>query len=383
MSLGADSSLSRKTVFIYDDAFLSYDFGPYHPLRPVRLKLAADLAQSMGLLDSTSVSQVKPVMAGIGHILLFHKKEYVDLVEQSSRLGKGLLDLGDTPAFKGCFESSRLYVGGSILAADLLMEGSVDHAFNPAGGLHHAHPDSASGFCIFNDPAIVVAYLKQRYETKRMLYLDIDAHHGDGVMYGFYSDPSLLNIDFHEDGRYLFPGTGFTYEIGKGEAGGLKVNVPLPPGTGDQTYLRAFREIVPRMVEAFQPQIILMQCGADSHFDDRLANLRLTTRSYEMMIDVVHELAHKVCDGRILLFGGGGYSLSSVARCWTLAFAKLAEVQLGDQIPESWRKLFKEASGEEAPKQLRDLESEVGTEPTAYVDEVLKELRTIVPILRG
>jgi len=383
MSLGANSSLSRRTVFIYDDAFLSYDFGPYHPLKPIRLKLVDHLARSMGLLDSTSVSQVKPVMASIEQILLFHKKEYLDLVENSSRLGKGLLDLGDTPAFKGCFESSRLYVGGSILAADLLMQRSADHAFNPAGGLHHAHPDSASGFCIFNDPAIVVAHLKHRYETKKMLYLDIDAHHGDGVMYGFYSDPSLLDIDFHEDGRYLFPGTGFTYEIGKGDARGLKVNVPLPPGTGDQTYLKAFREIVPRMVEAFQPQIILMQCGADSHFGDRLANLRLTTKSYEMMIDIVHTLAHKICDGRILLFGGGGYSLSSVARCWTLAFAKLAEVQLGDQIPESWRKLFREASGEEAPRQLRDSESEVATEPTTCADEVLKELRTIIPILRG
>lgn len=374
--------MSRKTVFIYDDTFLSYDFGSYHPLKPVRLNLVAELSRSMGLLDSTNVSLVKPVMADIEHILLFHKKEYVDLVEQSSRLGKGLLDLGDTPAFKGCFESSRLYVGGSILAADLLMQGSADHAFNPAGGLHHAHPYGASGFCIFNDPAIVVAYLKQRYETKRMLYLDIDAHHGDGVMYGFYSDPSLLNIDFHEDGRYLFPGTGFTYEIGKGEARGLKVNVPLPPGTGDEAYLKAFGEIVPRMVEAFQPQIILMQCGADSHFDDRLANLRLTTKSYEKMIDIVHMLAHKVCDGRILLFGGGGYSLSSVARCWTLAFAKLAEMQLGDQIPESWRELFEEASGEEAPRQLRDSESGIGTEPTTYVEGVLKELKTIVPILR-
>jgi len=375
--------LSRKTAFIYDNAFLSYDFGPHHPLKPVRLKLAAELARSTGVLSSSNVSLMKPVMASTEQILLFHEKEYVDLVERSSKLGEGLLDLGDTPAFKGCFESSRLYVGGSILGADLLMQGSADHVFNPAGGLHHAHPGGASGFCIFNDPAIVVAHLKHRYGVKRMLYLDIDAHHGDGVMYGFYSDPSLLNIDFHEDGRYLFPGTGFIHEIGKGDAKGLKVNVPFLPETGDQTYLKAFREIVPRMTEAFQPQIILMQCGADSHFDDRLANLRLTTSCYEQMIEIVHTLAHKICEGRILLFGGGGYSLSSVARCWTLAFAKLAEMQLPDEMPENWCKLFEKVSGEKAPNALHDLEGKVGIGPTAHVEKLLKELREIIPMLRG
>jgi len=383
MSLGVLSGLSRKVVFIYDGAFLSYDFGPHHPLKPVRLKLTAELARSTGLLSSSNVSLVRPVMASTEQVLLFHEKEYVNLVERSSKLGEGLLDLGDTPAFKGCFESSRLYVGGSILAADLLMQGSADHAFNSAGGLHHAHPGGASGFCIFNDPAIVVAYLKHRYKVKKMLYLDIDAHHGDGVMYGFYSDPSLLNIDFHEDGRCLFPGTGFIHEIGKGDARGLKVNVPFPPETGDQTYLKAFREIVPSITEAFQPQIILMQCGADSHFDDRLANLRLTTNCYEQMIEIVHTLAHKICEGRMLLFGGGGYSLSSVARCWTLAFAKLAEMQLPDDMPENWCKLFEKMSGEKAPNALRDLEGKVGIELTAYVEKLLKELREIIPMLRG
>lgn len=375
--------MSRETALIYDDAFLSYDFGSHHPLRPVRLKLTVELARSTGLLSSSKVSLMRPVMASTEQILLFHEKEYVDLVERSSKLGEGLLDLGDTPAFKGCFESSRLYVGGSILGADLLMQGSADHVFNPAGGLHHAHPGGASGFCIFNDPAIVVAYMKHRYQVKRMLYLDIDAHHGDGVMYGFYSDPSLLNIDFHEDGRYLFPGTGFIHEIGKGDAKGLKVNVPFPPETGDQTYLKAFREIVPKMVEAFQPQIILMQCGADSHFDDRLASLRLTTICYEEMIDTVHSLAHKTCEGRMLLFGGGGYSLSSVARCWTLAFARLAEMQLSDKITEGWRKLFEKVSGEDAPRTLRDPEDKIGIEPTAYVEGLLKELREAVPMLRA
>lgn len=377
--------MSGKTVFVYDDAFISYDFGPFHPLKPIRLKLMAELARSMNLLDSPQISVVKPAMADVEQIQLFHTREYVGIVERSSRTGEGLLDLGDTPAFKGCFESSRLYVGGSILGADLLMQGSADHAFNPAGGLHHAHPDSASGFCIFNDPAIVVAYLKHRYGTKRALYLDVDAHHGDGVMYGFYSDPSLLNIDFHEDGRYLFPGTGFPHEIGKGEARGLKVNVPLYPGAGDQTYLKAFREIVPRMVEAFQPEVMLMQCGADSHFDDRLANLRLTTTCYEEMVRTIHELAHKICNGRILLFGGGGYSLSSVVRCWTLALAKVASMEIEDNLPTRWRELFENESGEVAPKELRDSRSPTSTEPEMClenIEKVLEELRVAIPMLR-
>lgn len=379
------STLSGKTVFVYDDAFLSYDFGPSHPLRPVRLRLAAELARSTGLLEQPNVLLAKPRMADTEQVLLFHTRDYVDLVERLSRTGEGLLDLGDTPSFKGCFESSKLYVGGSILAADLLMEKKADHAFNPAGGLHHAHLGAASGFCIFNDPAIVVAYLKHRYQVKKMLYLDVDAHHGDGVMYGFYSDPSLLNIDFHQDGRYLFPGTGFPREMGEGQARGLKVNVPLLPRTGDVSYLRAFREIVPRMAKAFGPEVILMQCGADSHFDDRLANLGLTTSCYEQMGEMVHSLAHELCDGRVLLFGGGGYSLSSVARCWTLAFSKLAETQLEDQIPNSWREQYEKASGETAPIRLRDSEAEAIPEPeicAENVERVLRELKAVVPMLR-
>jgi acetoin utilization protein AcuC len=376
--------LGKEVAIVYDDTLLQYDFGPLHPLKSIRLKLAFELMKSMGLLGSSKVSIVEPTTAGVEQILLFHTLNYVNLVEKSSMTGRGLLDQGDTPAFKGCFEASKRYVGASVLASDLIMRGEVEHAFNPSGGLHHAYPARASGFCIFNDPAIVVSHLKKKYRVRKMLYLDVDAHHGDGVMYGFYSDPSLLDIDFHEDGRYLFPGTGFSHETGEGEARGLKVNIPLLPLTGDRSYLKAFHEIVPKLVRSFKPEVILMQCGADAHFDDRLANLRLSTKCYEKIVDIIHSLAHEVSNGRLLLLGGGGYSLSSVARCWTLAFAKIAETELEDEIPQNWRAFYERLSAEEAPDRLRDSTGRAEKEPNEShenVKQVLNELNATIPML--
>lgn len=353
---------------------MNYNLGPFHPLRPVRVKLTYDLIQSKHLIDNDLTQLAKARSASRDEILLFHEDDYVRLVEQLSKKGSGLLDGGDTPAFKGCYEATSLVVGASIVGADMVMNGSLSHSFNPSGGLHHAHPERASGFCIFNDPAIVISYLKSKYNVKRLLYLDIDAHHGDGVMYGYYDDPSVLDIDFHESGRFLFPGTGFPDETGKGEARGLKINMPLPPGTGDQAYLEAFREVVPKTVRAFGPEIILVQCGADGHIDDKLAHLRLTTTTYSEVIREMHQLAHELCKGRLLLFGGGGYTLGNVPRVWTVAFQTLSTKTTDDGIPSGWVGEFTNLTEDEPPINLLDEATRDNPQTLRQVKETLVEL---------
>ena len=367
--------MGGKTGLIWDEKFLDYNLGPEHPLRPIRVKLTYDLIRSKGILQQESVEVVKPRLATREEILLFHENDYVRLVEEYSKKGSGLLDAGDTPAFKGCYEATSLVVGASIVAADEVLSGRLSHAFNPSGGLHHAHPERASGFCIFNDPAVVIAHLKSKYDLQRIVYLDIDAHHGDGVMYGYYDDPAVLDIDVHENGRVLFPGTGFPDEIGKGKARGLKLNIPLPPSTGDEAYLEAFRQIVPDALGKFKPEIILVQCGADGHLDDRLAHLRLTTRVYAEVVSQMHDLAHELCNGRLVLFGGGGYTLANVPRVWTVAFSTLAGLKPSDEIPSDWSKEFQNAAQEDPPAKLYD-------KPTSDDERTMKEVHRAVTELQ-
>ena len=373
-----------KTGFVYNEAFQRYNFGQTHPLRPIRLKLTFELMKSIGLLSQPSLEVHEPRMATRDELLLFHAESYLEFVERMSKIGSGYLDAGDTPAFKGCYEASALATGASLVAVDLVMAGGVKHAMNIAGGLHHAHPSRASGFCIFNDPAVSIAYLKRKYSVDRLLYLDIDAHQGDGVMYGFYSDEGVLDVDFHEDGHHLFPGTGFSDEVGTGRAVGVKINVPLSPFTGDATYLHLFKEIVPPVVRRYRPQIMLVQCGADSHTNDLLAHLQLTTRSYCEIARICHDLAHEVSDGRLVIFGGGGYNPSNVARAWTLIAATLASFSPPEETPIEWRRLFESVIGEEAPRKI----SSVGEDRNAveevsvnYGNNVLRDLKGRIPLL--
>jgi acetoin utilization protein AcuC len=349
------------------------------------LKLTFELMKETGLLNAPNVKVIEPRYATREELSLFHDEKYLDFVKLASRSGTAFLDAGDTPGFKGCYESSALATGASLAAVDMVMSGQATHAINISGGLHHAHPDRASGFCIFNDPAVSIAYLKKKYGIRKMLYLDVDAHHGDGVMYGFYSDGGVLDIDFHEDGLHLFPGTGFAEEVGESDGRGLKLNMPLPPFTDDELFLPLFREIVPSAVRKYKPDFLLLQCGADSHANDLLAHLQLTTKTYAEVARTVHELAHEVGGGRLVVFGGGGYNQANVARAWTIVAAILANVSFPERTPQNWRKLFETLVGEDAPINMAS-DGEGRKELSSHVDEdtlknSLRDLKQRVSLL--
>lgn len=265
-----------------------------------------------------------------------------------------MLDGGDTPAFKGMFEAGALWGGGSALAAELVGMGSAEHAFNIGGGLHHAGRDRASGFCVFNDVAMAARRLIDDLGFERVFMLDIDAHHGDGTQEILYAEPRCLKVDFHESGQYLFPGSGFIDEMGAGKGRGYMVNVPLPPYTYDAEYLRLFDEIVPPLFEAFQPQVILQQTGADAHQSDGLTTMGLTTHTYEEVVRRMHALSHKYCKGKYILLGGGGYSVAAVPRIWTLALSEILECRLDDSLPREWIQEFNNIAKGTAPQVLRD-----------------------------
>ena len=347
--------MTGKVAFLYDQSFVQYDLGPSHPLRQERIRLHYELCRQLGLLEKDWVEEPQFKPATEEQLLLVHTPQYLELVKElSGKEGFHLLDYGDTPAFPRAYDVTRLIVGATLACVDAVMEGQAEHTWNPAGGLHHARPDRAAGFCVFNDVAIACRYLQRRYKVKRILYLDIDVHHADGVQDIFYSDPGVLTLSIHETGRTLYPGTGFPEELGSGEGRGYSVNLPLPPYTWDEHYLKAFEAIVPPIVEAYNPQVIVMQNGVDTHHLDQLGHLALTTRAYEEVAERVHQLAHKYAGGRLVAVGGGGYSYHSVPRCWTLIFSHFAQLEPPDETPKEWRRLFRQVTGLEPPTRLRD-----------------------------
>jgi acetoin utilization protein AcuC len=239
------------------------------------------------------------------------------------------LGLGDNPVFLGVFEWSRLVTGASLQAAELVDSGEVRIAFNISGGLHHALASRASGFCYINDPVIVISSLLRK--GRRVVYIDIDAHHGDGVQAAFYRTDKVLTISFHESGRYLFPGSGFESETGEGEGEGYAVNVPMPPSSDDDLFVHAFNEVVPPLMEKFRPDIVVGQLGVDSFITDPLTHLNYTTNGFCEVVRKMKELS----PGWIAL-GGGGYEITNVARAWTLAWALMNSIDLSDDLPEAF-----------------------------------------------
>jgi acetoin utilization protein AcuC len=359
--------VSDSVLVLWDEALLGYNLGRDHPLHPVRLELTVALARELGVLDRPGVRVAKPQSASDALLELVHDPSYLNAVRRApddmmGRLGLRYgLGTDDNPVFERMHESSALITGASLAAARAVHEGTAQHAVNLAGGLHHAMRDRASGFCVYNDPAVAISWLLAQ-GVSRVGYVDIDVHHGDGVQAAFYDDPRVLTISMHESGYTLFPGTGFPGETGRGAALGSAVNVALPAGTGDAGWLRAFHAVVPPMIREFRPEILFSQHGADSHRLDPLADLMLSVDGQRAAHAALHSLAHEVCGGRWVAVGGGGYDVVQVVpRSWThlLAVATGDPLPAATAVPDGWRKLVATRSRQAPPTSMGD-----GEEPS-------------------
>ncbi|MEJ7744054.1 MAG: acetoin utilization protein AcuC [Nocardioidaceae bacterium] len=336
--------MTGTACVVFDEDLTRYDFGAGHPLAPVRIDLTMRLARCLGVLDLPDLELVRAPIASDEQIRLVHTDAYVRAVRAASDEPHGqylALGLGtdDNPIFAGMHDASAAVVGATLEAARRVWSGEKMHAANISGGLHHAMADLASGFCIYNDPAIAIAWLLDQ-GAERVAYVDIDVHHGDGVQAAFYDDPRVLTISLHEDPGSLFPGTGRVSESGGPDADGCAVNVALPPGTGDEGWLRAFHAVVPALLRSFRPDVLVSQHGCDSHLDDPLAHLMLSVDGQRAAHLALHDLAHEVCGGKWVVTGGGGYAIYHVVpRTWTHLLAVVGGGPLDPQtaVPEEWR----------------------------------------------
>ncbi len=358
----------------YSDKFQAYNFGPEHPFNPARLMLAYKLMEEDGLIDE-HVSRLEPKPASEEDLARVHDPEYIASVRaEEPDLAFGL-GSDDTPVFPGIYEASRLLAGGSIECARRIA-GEGGMAFNIGGGLHHAMPSQASGFCVFDDPALAICILKDRFE--RILYIDIDGHHGDGVQQIFYEDPDVLTLSMHESGLYLFPGTGFIDEIGAGPGLGYSINIPMPMYAGDEEYSRAFDEIVPRLFEWFEPQAVVAQIGVDTHYSDPLTTLNMTLTGYLGLVQRIIDLTEKYAGGRLLALGGGGYNMEVVPVAWASVLHLMRGETPAEYLPPYWVEFFMNLVGRE-PLSLPDIEIKVGEQTkrriSAELDKTLQGLK--------
>jgi acetoin utilization protein AcuC len=404
---------------VYDEGLTAYDFGPRHPLAPIRVRLTVALARELGLFhdgdsmgDSTrgtpgrsddhlvpldgcglaGLTVVPAPQASDDVLATIHDDAYIEAVQRASADPRHVdltfgLGTPDNPTFAGMHEASARVVGASVEAARSVWEGTTPHAANIAGGLHHAMPASASGFCVYNDPAAAIRWLLDA-GCPRVAYIDLDVHHGDGVQEIFYDDPRVLTISLHESPRTLFPyRTGFPSETGGPGADGTAVNIALPPGTGDDGWLRAFHAVVPALVEAFQPAVIVSQHGCDTHRLDPLAHLNLTIDAQRAAAVAVHELSHRVAGGRWVATGGGGYALVDVVpRIWSHLLAIVGGLQIRPETPTppAWRRFVAEECGRSAPEVMTDGAATShsgwsdGYDPAHPVDRAIRATRRAV-----
>jgi len=314
---------AERWIGVYGGEQLArYGFGDGHPFGPDRHNAFWDTLTESGL--KAKILALPPVRAEDRDVLRFHTGAYLEQVKQQSVTGLGYLDYGDTPAVKDIYESSLFVVGSTLDAVARILSGELTRAMVPIAGLHHARHDGAGGFCVFNDCGIVIETLRQVHGIRRIAYVDIDAHHGDGVFYAFDDDPELAIVDFHEDGRYLYPGTGHAHETGTGSACGTKLNVPLPPFAEDGQFLHQW-PAAERFIEESEPQFILLQCGADALAGDPITHLQMSLAIYRTVSTSLCRIADACCEGRLLATGGGGYNLDQTARAWTEVVAAMVE----------------------------------------------------------
>lgn len=329
------------TGVVWGQAVLGYDFGPTHPMSPVRLELTELLVRELGLLEGVAI--VEPRVAPDEALLAVHTPEYVRAVREASLFGaepRGAFGLGtgDVPAFWRMHEASARIVGGTLAAGLAVWRGELEHAVNFTGGLHHAMPAAASGFCVYNDAAVAIRAMLDD-GAQRVAYVDLDAHHGDGVERIFWDDPRVLTVSVHESGRTLFPGTGFPQDVGGPRAQGTAVNVSLPARTTTARWARAVDAVVPAVLRAFEPEVVVSQHGCDAHTVDPLTNLRVSVDGMRWADELVHSLAHELCAGRWLALGGGGYAVVDVVpRAWAhlVAVAAHSELPPDAPLPEPW-----------------------------------------------
>ncbi|MGP3954165.1 acetoin utilization protein AcuC [Streptomyces sp. 7N604] len=379
--------MSGRTQLMWDEAVTGYDFGPGHPMDPVRLALTMRLAEAFGLDRAVEVVAAKS--AGDSTLRLVHRSDYIDAVRRVSAAPKtadGSYGLGteDDPAFAGMHEASALIAGQSVGAAEAVWRGEAQHAVNFAGGLHHAMPGSASGFCIYNDASLAVARLLE-LGAERVAYVDVDVHHGDGVQTAFWDDPRVVTISMHEHPRTLFPQTGWAEETGGPGAEGSAVNLPLPAGTGDEGWLRAFHAVVPELLAAFRPQVLVTQHGADTHFEDPLAHLAVSLDAQRAVAESCHRLAHEHAEGRWVALGGGGYAIVDVVpRSWThlVGIAAGRPIPPESLVPEEWLHHVYARTRQTGPGRMTDGRpatwrdwDETGYDPADRLDQAIRATR--------
>ena len=324
--VGAGSTSARaagRTGLVSGESLARYGFSDGHPLGMDRQGAFLQEARRRGLLDR--VIAIAPSAAASREVLTrFHTDDHVDLVARAEATGLRWLDDGDTPVFPGIYQASAIVVGSAVAALDRVMRGECLRTLQPVGGLHHASRSRAAGFCVFNDVGVVIESLRAVYGVRRVAYIDIDVHHGDGVFYAFEEDPDLIFADIHEDGRHRYPGTGHAHEVGRGAAAGTKINLPLPRGAGDDAFLAAWSQAEAHL-ERHAPEFIVFQCGADGLAGDPLADLALSPQAHRHVATRLRALADRHAGGRLMAFGGGGYDRNNLAAAWCEVLAALSD----------------------------------------------------------